>query len=130
MLTLNRYLTSYPYLLSGSLHTYAGLLAFYLAQPASHRVPLSGETGLPEQQSPAPSARSSRASSPTSQSSRSTLRPIGPPAMSEPANPILLKQARGYFNKSLNLNPQDEVAMEFIDLVSLSLWCRQDVTDQ
>ena len=50
--------------------------------------------------------------------------------MSEPANPILLKQARGYFNKSLNLNPQDEVAMEFIDLVSLSLWCRQDVTDQ
>jgi len=32
-----RYLPSYPYILSAPLHTYAGLLAFYLAQPISRR---------------------------------------------------------------------------------------------
>lgn len=115
------YLTSYPYLLSGPLHTYAGLLAFYLAQPILSRTPLTGETRHPDRPSRAPSAQPSRASSPTSQSSRSTLVPIGPSVSSEPPNPILLKQARGYFNKALSLNRGDEVALEFISLVSLRL---------
>lgn len=40
--------------------------------------------------------------------------------VTEPANAILIKQARTYFNKALNLDSNDEVAQQYIGLVSAS----------
>ena len=89
---------SYPYATSGPLHTYAGLLAFYLAQPESARL-----TNL--------QANASTSPDPDSPPS-STKRP------KEAPNPSLLREARNWFVKALELDTEDQVARDFIRLVS------------
>ncbi|ODO10491.1 hypothetical protein I350_01086 [Cryptococcus amylolentus CBS 6273] len=111
---LETYLPSYPYLLSASLHTYAGLLAFYLAQPASHvrqRSPsrsqqhliVPGGDGSP---SPSSSPRSSRSPSPPHA-------PLG----WDHADFSLMGRAKGWFAKSLEIDEKEEVAKEFLRMI-------------
>jgi RNA polymerase I-specific transcription initiation factor RRN11 len=94
VLTSNSYLSSYPYLLSGPLHTYAGMLAFYLAQP-------------PSAQAQRGRARRSSSSSSSSHEQR------------EAPNPGMIRQARGWFSKALEFDKEDEVALELIRIVSI-----------
>ncbi|CAD6574091.1 MAG: hypothetical protein TREMPRED_001005 [Tremellales sp. Tagirdzhanova-0007] len=101
---LETYLPSYPYLLSGSLHTYAGMLAFYLAQPMSARVPMTSTEQLGRDTTESVPSEASRSLSP-SQSSR------------EPPNANLMRQARGWFAKAQEIDPNDEVAEEFIRII-------------
>jgi len=93
-----RYLTSYPYLTSGPLHTYAGLLSFFLAQPVSQR--LSAE----EIQGRAASVDSTSTSSPPRR---------------EASNASMIRSARAWFTKAAELDGKDDVAREFLRLVSL-----------
>ncbi|WVQ63239.1 uncharacterized protein L199_001390 [Kwoniella botswanensis] len=118
---LETYLSSYPFLLSGPLHTYAGLLSFYLAQPPSLRLDgqslpisssfhdkqalrqhLSAEVELER------SSRSSLSSSPP-------LRPIDHDHL--PADAAGLRTARGWFVKALEIDKTDQVSRQFIDLI-------------
>ncbi|WWC65128.1 uncharacterized protein I303_107742 [Kwoniella dejecticola CBS 10117] len=98
---LETWLSSYPYLLSGPLHTYAGLLSFYLAQPASTK--LSSRTQHQDTRRSSSVSGSSRASS--------------PPAFTPQADPAALRQARGWFVKALEIDQTDEVAKQFIALI-------------
>lgn len=111
LLNNRRYLPSYPYLLSGSLHTYAGMLAFYVAQPASARAPMTTTQQLKRDTTESVSSeRSSSLSS--SHSSRET------------PNAGLMRQARGWFAKAQEIDSNDEVAEEFTRIVSGSLTAR------
>ncbi|WVQ70577.1 hypothetical protein IAR50_000096 [Cryptococcus sp. DSM 104548] len=110
---LETYLPSYPYLLSASLHTYAGLLAFYLAQPASHVRQRSSSRSqqhlsAPENDSPSPSS-----------STRSSRLPSPPPAPLDwdHADFSLMSQAKGWFVKSLEIDEKEEVAKEFLRMI-------------
>ncbi|WRT70617.1 uncharacterized protein IL334_007615 [Kwoniella shivajii] len=96
---LETYLPSYPYLLSGPLHTYAGLLAFYLAQPISSRAESSQQKANDNDQS------SSRGSSPSQSLD------------SRPPDVAGIRQARGWFSKALAIDENDEVAKQFINLI-------------
>ncbi|KAK4686329.1 RNA polymerase I-specific transcription initiation factor RRN11, partial [Tremellales sp. Uapishka_1] len=102
---LETYLPSVPYLLSAPLHTYAGLLAFYLAQPPSARA------------APAPAARSSRESTASSTSTAGPLTEHSSVAGKEPLNASLVRQARGWFGKAVGIDANEEVAAEFIRLI-------------
>ncbi|WWC92218.1 uncharacterized protein L201_007172 [Kwoniella dendrophila CBS 6074] len=105
---LETYLSSYPYLLSGPLHTYAGLLAFYLAQPASLRM----EPGVNDNNDQSQiRGRNRRFSSISSSSS--------PPPMSshQPPDTAGLRNAKGWFIKAVEINQNDEVAKQFISLI-------------
>ncbi|ODN99404.1 hypothetical protein L198_03246 [Cryptococcus wingfieldii CBS 7118] len=110
---LETYLPSYPYLLSASLHTYAGLLAFYLAQPASHvrqRSPSRSQQHLivpgGNESSPSSSPRSSRSPSPS---------PV--PLGWDHADFSLMGRAKGWFAKSLEIDEKEEVAKEFLRMI-------------
>lgn len=105
MLANDRYLSSYPYLLSGPLHTYAGLLCFYLAQPTP-ALHLNETTPGHASRESTPGA--SRHGSPVARAKN-------------PPNPTLYRQARAYFVKALTLDESDEVANGFIGIVSLVL---------
>lgn len=114
---LETYLTSYPYLLFGPLHTYAGLLAFYLAQPPRLRVAFTAIAGAAEDMGLGlgmESLGSRRAESEVDSDMSSSgfrRRDIQPP------NQGLLRQARGWFVKSLEI-ADDAVASEFVRIVS------------
>jgi RNA polymerase I-specific transcription initiation factor RRN11 len=115
-----RYLTSYPYLLSGPLHTYAGLISFYLAQPASNLANTASTSAtasnsrVDTSQNPADNVDDA-----PSISSRSDTSTVGRPTkIMEPPNPILVRQARAYFVKALTIDETDVVAGEFIEHVS------------
>ena len=100
-----RYLPSYPYLQSGPLHTYAGLLCFYLAQN-------------PQNSTQQLTQRVTRArSSPISQPHDSELEDVTLGTQGASQNTSLLRQARSWFGKALSIDPTDEVAQEFIRLV-------------
>ncbi|KIR68976.1 hypothetical protein I312_100929 [Cryptococcus bacillisporus CA1280] len=108
---LETYLPSYPYLLSASLHTYAGLLAFYLAQPSSAiRQPTPAASqydnllGQPDRDSTATSQRSSRSPSPL---------PYG----WEHADGSLMRQARQWFAKAIEIDEKEDVAREFLRVI-------------
>ncbi|ORY29624.1 hypothetical protein BCR39DRAFT_531233 [Naematelia encephala] len=103
---LEAYLSSYPYLLSAALHTYAGLIAFYLAQSESSRLP-HRRVGSGQATGNTVEWASSRRS-PESTSSRSAI------VQAEPPNPTLLRHARGWFIKALEIDASDTVAGEFI----------------
>jgi hypothetical protein len=111
-----RYLTSYPYLLSGALHTYAGLLSFHLAQPPSalaSNAPATKPTfdeNADNDVEPQLDTASLHSEDSARQSKRSRA--------TEPPNPTLIRQARAYFIKAVNLDTTDQVAKEFIELVS------------
>ena len=114
-----RYLTSYPYLLSGPLHTYAGLLSFYLAQPPSNLAKNASKSTTLKPQTLAEATRPAETDSTHSVSGRSDTSTIRPPSViMEPPNPILVRQARAYFVKALALDETDVVAGEFIKNVS------------
>ena len=90
------------------------MLAFYLAQPMSARVPMTSTEQLGRDTTESVPSEASRSLSP-SQSSR------------EPPNANLMRQARGWFAKAQEIDPNDEVAEEFIRIVSVSLPARTDV---
>lgn len=98
-----RYLMSYPYLTSGPLHTYAGLLSFFLAQPTSHRLTAEQMDG--------------RAGSVDSTSTSS-------PPRREAPNGSMIKSARVWFVKAIELDGTDQVAREYLRLVGLESWSR------
>lgn len=106
---LETYLTSYPYILSGILHTYAGMIAFYLAQPASLR------TGSSVQKSTALGETRDREGS-------GSLSPVpgGSGGTVPEPNLGMLRQARGWFTRAISIEP-DEVAAEHIKLVRLQI---------
>ncbi|OCF78565.1 hypothetical protein I204_00505 [Kwoniella mangroviensis CBS 8886] len=118
---LETYLSSYPFLLSGPLHTYAGLLSFYLAQPPSLRsdgqsLPISSSFNdkqalrrrLSAEVELERSSRSSLSSSPP-------LRPIDHQHLT--ADAAGLRTARSWFVKALEIDKTDQVARQFIDLI-------------
>ncbi|WWC98638.1 hypothetical protein V866_005531 [Kwoniella sp. B9012] len=118
---LETYLSSYPFLLSGPLHTYAGLLSFYLAQPPSlrfHGQSLPNSSSFHEKQALRQhlsvelelerSSRSSLSSSPP-------LRPIDHQHLT--ADAAGLRTARSWFVKALEIDKTDQVARQFIDLI-------------
>ncbi|WWC72500.1 uncharacterized protein I206_106462 [Kwoniella pini CBS 10737] len=90
---LETWLSSYPYLLSGPLHTYAGLLSFYLAQPPSARI----ENQI---------SNDDRSSS-TSPS----------PSFAQQVDIGGLRQARGWFAKALEIDETDQIAIQFISII-------------
>lgn len=116
----SRYLTSYPYLLSGPLHTYAGLLSFYLAQPqsalASH-APATNSTSRQDVDD-AENLPLDTASTTSRPSLHSEVSASQTTRVAEPPNPVLLRQARAYFVKAVSLDGSDQVAADFIELVS------------
>ncbi|KGB75309.1 hypothetical protein CNBG_1147 [Cryptococcus deuterogattii R265] len=108
---LETYLPSYPYLLSASLHTYAGLLAFYLAQPSSairQPTPVASQydnlLGRADRDSAATSQRSSRSPSPL-------------PDGWEHADGSLMRQARQWFVKAIEIDEKEDVAREFLRVI-------------
>ncbi|KIR51513.1 hypothetical protein I315_05995 [Cryptococcus gattii Ru294] len=108
---LETYLPSYPYLLSASLHTYAGLLAFYLAQPSSairQPTPVASQydnlIGRADRDSTATSQRSSRSPSPL-------------PDGWEHADGSLMRQARQWFAKAIEIDEKEDVAREFLRVI-------------
>ncbi|KAE8541508.1 hypothetical protein D1P53_002870 [Cryptococcus gattii VGV] len=108
---LETYLPSYPYLLSASLHTYAGLLAFYLAQPSSAiRQPIPAASqhdnllGRADRDSTAASQRSSRSPSPL-------------PDGWGHADGSLMRQARQWFAKAIEIDEKEDVAREFLRVI-------------
>ncbi|KIR35812.1 hypothetical protein I352_02092 [Cryptococcus deuterogattii MMRL2647] len=108
---LETYLPSYPYLLSASLHTYAGLLAFYLAQPSSairQPTPVASQydnlLGRADRDSAATSQRSSRSPSPL-------------PDGWEHADGSLMRQARQWFIKAIEIDEKEDVAREFLRVI-------------
>jgi hypothetical protein len=113
------YLTSYPYLLSGPLHTYAGLLSFYLAQPPSNLAKNASTSTTLTPRNHIDGTQPSEINSAQSVSSRSDTSTVRPSTKSiEPPNPILVRQARAYFVKALAIDETDVVAGEFIENVS------------
>lgn len=114
---LETYLTSYPYLLSGPLHTYAGLIAFYLAQPPTLRVKFgSASAGTDGALGDAAPLRWTGEGS----DGESDISP-DPPGMTrmqkhDPLNQGYMRQARGWFVRALEIG-QDTVAAEFIHIV-------------
>lgn len=113
------YLTSYPYLLSGPLHTYAGLLSFYLAQPPSNLAKSAVISSTSKSRTHIDEPQAAETDSAQSVSSRSDTSPVRPPTKTmEPPNPILIRQARAYFVKALTIDETDVVAGEFIENVS------------
>jgi RNA polymerase I-specific transcription initiation factor RRN11 len=115
------YLTSYPYLLSGPLHTYAGLLSYYLAQPPSNLAKNAVISSTSKSRTQVGEAQAAEIDSTHSVSSLSETSTVRTPSMiMEPPNPILIRQARAYFFKALAIDESDVVAGEFIENVSLS----------
>jgi len=107
---LETYLLSYPYLLSGSLHTYAGMLSYYLAQPPSARAAEQGHSR--------PGPITERAARSLTVSSDEDGGPSFPSrAAAGSPNAVLIRQARGWFAKALDIDPRDEVASEFIEII-------------
>ncbi|WOO78815.1 RNA polymerase I-specific transcription initiation factor rrn11 [Vanrija pseudolonga] len=104
---LETYLTSYPYLLSASLHTYAGMICFYLAQPKA----LQGSEYVPQERAERRDREVSVESSSTATSVDSIGRNVPPP------NEGLLRQARKWFEAALKINPREQVALGFIGLM-------------
>lgn len=130
---LETYVTSYPYLLAGPLHTYAGMLSFFLAQPDSARHESGYGITIAPPAAPARSgslsrrgsrsrsrrrgARQESEQSNATESSASSSIPAG--GRREPPNENLLIRARAHFNKALEQDPSDDVAKEFIALVRI-----------
>ncbi|WVR08603.1 hypothetical protein IAU60_005658 [Kwoniella sp. DSM 27419] len=113
---LETYLPSYPYLLSGPLHTYAGMIAFYLAQPPSLRADVTEQA--PRDGSDDWETRSASVPlSPTQAGSQSSASP--PPALESQAqvDSFGIRTARTYFSKALGINSRDDVASSFIKLI-------------
>ncbi|WVO17539.1 hypothetical protein L204_105234 [Cryptococcus depauperatus] len=104
---LDTYLISYPYALSATLHTYAGLLSFYLAQPSSS---IPRPTSLIASHSCIPSEEDHASSLSSAQSV--SLEPM------DQADQNLIRQARGWFNKALEIDPNEQVAQDFIHVIS------------
>ncbi|TXT03875.1 hypothetical protein VHUM_04298 [Vanrija humicola] len=104
---LETYLTSYPYTVSASLHTYAGMICFYLAQPKA----LQGSEYEPQ----ASAERKDRAASVESSSTATSVDSLG--AHVPPPNAGLLSQARKWFDKAGKINPREQVALGFIAMV-------------
>jgi hypothetical protein len=111
-LIIYRYLPSYPYIVSAPLHTYAGLLSFYLAQPHSAR---------PSQAHPQSQANTyGRPLRSVSSSPDLDLDMVPPPReMKEPPNQGLMRSANVWFAKALEIDGEDTVAREYIRLVSI-----------
>ncbi|WVW80927.1 hypothetical protein I302_102918 [Kwoniella bestiolae CBS 10118] len=108
---LETYLSSYPFLLSAPLHTYAGLLSFYLAQPSSLR---PNPNGLPSSSSfNDRMALREHIERSSSLSSSPPLRNID----HLPPDGAGMRQAKGWFVKALAIDANDEVAKQFIDLI-------------
>lgn len=142
MLTI-RYLPAYPYILSAPLHTYAGLICFYLAQPPSARQePTDQATSATQQRSrestdasePYRERESTVDSDLTATSSEhyyrwatadetGNSRERSPPPAPD-AN--LLRQAKGWFTEALKIDPDETVAKGFRDMVSLHNRCSAD----
>lgn len=126
---LDTYLTSYPYILSGPLHSYAGLLCFYLAQPESARAgvgaTLNGGEGILDIEGGAGDEGDIRQQGSSEASvgrgDRFTDSYHGheryEQAAAQAPNATLLKQARTWFIKAIEIAP-DAIASEFIHLVS------------
>lgn len=109
----------HPYNKSASLHCYAGLVSFYLAQPESKRRkagdgPSSG----------AGSATSKRRGSSSSSSSvedgeGELIHPLFfELTADEPPDESLLQKARYHLGNALKIDPNHAVAKGFVDLVS------------
>lgn len=136
---LEMYLTSYPYLLCGPLHTYAGMLSFFLAQPESARhdpASLAAMTANAEgaesgerrrrrsssvkRRSSVRGSRSARllseasATTDTTDSSQRTATT----GSREPANPLMVSRAKAHFIRALEVDKGDNVAKEFITVAS------------
>ena len=93
-MTDSRWLASYPYATSGPLHTYAGLLCFYLSQP-EHTRPLTERQGTEE--------------SSDYQETKHGFQ----------VDKTLLRESRNWFQKALEIDKNDQVALDFIHLVGI-----------
>ncbi|GMK54430.1 hypothetical protein CspeluHIS016_0110160 [Cutaneotrichosporon spelunceum] len=109
---LETYLSSFTYLNSAPLLTYAGLLCFYLAQPESARggsamdnaretIKVHGDTGKDESDTSSTRSRSMSVDS----------------VDHAPPNSQMLRKAREWFGKALKADPQLAVAKEFARLI-------------
>lgn len=107
-------------MLSGPLHTYAGLLNFYLAQPASDVARHANSiVTASENQKNVGGEVDDEVNSAQSVSSRSDPSSVrNTTKIMEPPNPILIRQARAYFVKALAIDEMDVVAAEFVEQVS------------
>ncbi|OCF45669.1 hypothetical protein I317_00572 [Kwoniella heveanensis CBS 569] len=106
---LETYLSSYPFLRSGPLHTYAGLLSFYLAQPVSSRV---------EDQKPLAAADLDEEDANVGENGSSTASPAPDRDQGlQAADSMGLRISRAYFAKALELDVNDQVAQQFIRLI-------------
>ncbi|WVQ95486.1 hypothetical protein IAU59_002583 [Kwoniella sp. CBS 9459] len=106
---LETYLSSYPFLRSGPLHTYAGLLTFYLAQPSTHRVEDQKPFVMPDEEDEDADVNADRSSTGSP--------PLGLVVGLQAADTMGLRTARGYFVKALGLDSNDQVAQQFIKLI-------------
>ncbi|KAK8850454.1 hypothetical protein IAR55_004372 [Kwoniella newhampshirensis] len=121
---ISTYINSYPYILSASLHTYAGLLSFYLAQPTSQRVHhiSSDPNWQKEDETPKDDDRERDDSS-------SLGSPPRPSGTDELPNQGLMRQARGWFVKALGIDGDNEIAKAFIKLIDTPPGARTIVSD-
>ncbi|KAL7422710.1 hypothetical protein Q5752_002001 [Cryptotrichosporon argae] len=119
---LETYLPSYPYLSSSTLHTYAGMLAFYLAQPVARRRTRASRSRAAQPPAPAqPQWADDRARGQSVMTVDSELSAVSVSsadgAAADLPNESLVRQARAYFARSLALDPADAVATEFVRMM-------------
>ncbi|CAK9786567.1 unnamed protein product [Cutaneotrichosporon oleaginosum] len=104
-----RYLSSFTYLNSAPLLTYAGLVCFYLAQPASARGGSATDN--------ANGTKNARHDPRESGSEANSTRSRSMSDASAPPNAEMLRQAREWFAKALKVDPHMTVAREFMHLI-------------
>lgn len=137
---LEMYLTSYPYLLCGPLHTYAGMLSFFIAQSESMRhdpASLAAMAGNAQDYADVDARHRRRSSSVKRRSSIRASRSArllsevstttnatddsdrtATTGSRDPPNPLMISRAKAHFLKALELDKADSVAKEFLTLVS------------
>ncbi|BEI87418.1 uncharacterized protein CcaverHIS019_0101360 [Cutaneotrichosporon cavernicola] len=109
---LEMYISSFPYLNSAQLLTYAGLLHFYLAQPESAR----GGSATDNAGGTKKAHRDVGEDESEGNSMRSRSMSVDSVDHSAP-NPEMMRQARKWFGKALKVDPQLAVAKEFAGLI-------------
>ena len=123
---LELYLPSPPYDSVSSLHTYAGMLAFFLAQPPSRRqLPRHAIAGTGGTRADDAGLEVMSDSDDGDAESKDDVWTSPEPTLvgqHDPPNAALLRQARGRFVKALELDVgkgrRNDVATEFVRLVS------------
>lgn len=112
------YLVDAPYNKYASLHCFAGLISFWLAQPESKR---REARGGPSSDAGLETSRRRGSSSSSSDIEDSEPSAVHPKLTTdEPPDESKLQKARYHFGNALQVDPSHTVAKGFIDLVSCS----------